>query len=176
VELVLLVREMQKPVIAAVNGTAVGGGFAICLHCDIRVAAESARFGTVPIKIGLSSCDLGTSYLLPRIVGAARAAELMLTGRIFAAEEAERIGLVHRIVPDDEVIDSAVETAGLISENSEYGVWMTKQVLWANLEAPSLRHAIEMENRTQALGVFTDNLEEAMAAFREGRKPQWKAL
>jgi len=176
VDLVLLIREMQKPVIAAVNGAAVGGGLAVALHCDIRIASESARFGSVFIKAGLSSCDMGTSYLLPRIVGAARAAELMLTGRIFGAEEAESIGLVHRVVPDAQLVDCALETAELIRENSEYGVWMTKQGLWANLDAPSLRHAIELENRTQVLGVFTDNMTEAMMAFQEGRKPQWKPL
>jgi enoyl-CoA hydratase len=175
-ELMLLIRELQKPVIAAVNGAAVGGGFAICLSSDVRVASESATFGSVYIKMGLSSCDLGTSYLLPRIVGAARAAELMLTGRIFGSEEAEKIGLVHRVVSGDRLLDSAMETAELIAENNEYGVWMTKQGLWANLDAPSLRHAMELENRTQVLGVFTENLTEAFEAFREGRKPKWKPL
>jgi len=176
VELVLLIREMRKPVIAAVNGAAVGGGFAICLDCDIRLASQSARFGSVFIKTGLSSCDMGTSYLLPRIVGAGRAAELMLTGRVFGAEEAERIGLVHRVVPDDQLIDAALETAGLITENSEYGVWMTKQGLWANLDASCLRNAIELESRTQVLGAFSGNVEEAMEAFVQKRKPQWKPL
>jgi len=175
-ELILMIRELQKPVIAAVNGAAVGGGLAIALASDIRVASESATFGAVFIKVGLSSCDIGTSYLLPRIVGAARAAELMMTGRIFGAEEAEKIGLVHRVVPDGRVIDAALETAELIAENSEYGVWMTKQGLWANLDAPSLRHAMELENRTQVLGVFTENMTEATEAFREGRKPNWKPL
>jgi enoyl-CoA hydratase len=144
VDLMLLIRELQKPVIAAVNGAAVGGGLAIALHSDIRIASESARFGAVFIRVGLSSCDVGTSYLLPRLVGAGRAAELMLTGRIFGAEEAERIGLVLRVVPDGKLMDCALETAELIRENSEYGVWMTKQGLWANLDAPSLRHAIEL--------------------------------
>ncbi|MBM4463414.1 MAG: enoyl-CoA hydratase [Chloroflexi bacterium] len=176
VDLMLLIRELQKPVIAAVNGAAVGGGLAIALHSDIRIASESARFGAVFIRVGLSSCDVGTSYLLPRIVGAGRAAELMLTGRIFGAQEAERIGLVLRVVPDGQLLECALETAELIRENSEYGVWMTKQGLWANLDAPSLRHAIELENRTQVLGVFTDNMEEARQAFQEGRKPRWKPL
>jgi enoyl-CoA hydratase len=175
-ELMLMIRELQKPVIAAVNGAAVGGGFGICLVCDVRVASVSASFGSVYIKAGLSSCDMGTSYLLPRIVGAARAAELMLTGRIFDAAEAERIGLVHRVVQEDRLLDAALETAELIAENNEYGVWMTKQGLWANLDAPSLRHAMELENRTQVLGSFTENMTEAMEAFREGRKPRWKPL
>ena len=175
-ELMLQIRELQKPVIAAVNGIAVGGGFAIALASDIRVASSAAAFGSVFIKAGLSSCDVGTSYLLPRIVGAARAAELMLTGRVFDATEAERMGLVHAVVAADELINAALTTARQIADNNEYGVWMTKQGLWANLDAPSLRHAMELENRTQVLGYFTGNMEEAIAAFAEGRKPQWKKL
>lgn len=175
-QLMLMIRESPKPVIAAVNGVAVGGGFAIALVCDIRVASESARFGSAFIKAGLSSCDVGTSYLLPRIVGAARAAELMLTGRMFEAEEARSIGLIHEVVTDESLLESALATAESIAENNEYGVWMTKQGLWANLDAPSLRHAMELENRTQVLGYFTGNMEEASAAFVEGRAPQWKNL
>jgi enoyl-CoA hydratase len=173
---VLALRECQKPVIAAVHGAAVGGGLALALACDVRLAAESAVFGSVFIRVGLSSCDVGVSYLLPRIVGAARAAELMLTGRHFDAREAERIGLVHRVVTDEALLGAALETAGQIAENSEYGVWMTKQGLWANLDAPSLRHAIELENRTQVLGTFTGNMSEAMHAFQERRAPRWKKL
>jgi enoyl-CoA hydratase len=173
---VLALRECQKPVIAAVHGAAVGGGLALALACDVRLAAESAVFGSVFIRVGLSSCDVGVSYLLPRIVGAARAAELMLTGRHFDAREAERIGLVHRVVTEEALLGAALETARLIAENSEYGVWMTKQGLWANLDAPSLRHAIELENRTQVLGTFTGNMTEAMHAFQERRAPRWKKL
>lgn len=175
-DLMLAIRECPKPVIAAVNGAAVGGGFAIALASDLRVASEQARFGSVFIKVGLSSCDVGTSYLLPRIIGAARAAELMLTGRIFAADEALEMGLVHKVLPEAELIESALNTARLIAENNEYGVWMTKKGLWANQDAPSLRHAMELENRTQVLGYFSGNMEEAMQAFAEGRKPHWKKL
>lgn len=174
--LMLKIRELQKPVIAAINGVAVGGGFAISLASDIRVASQAAAFGSVFIKVGLSSCDVGTSYLLPRIVGASRAAELMLTGRVFDASEAERIGLVHRVVAPDQLLPAALDTARQIASNNEYGVWMTKQGLAANLDAPSLRHAMELENRTQVLGYFTGNMEEAMQAFAEGRNPQWKPL
>jgi enoyl-CoA hydratase len=173
---ILALHECQKPILAAVHGAAVGGGLAIALACDVRIAAESAFFGSVFIRVGLSSCDVGVSYLLPRIVGAARAAELMLTGRHFDAREAERIGMVHRVVPEDELLQAALETARLIADNSEYGVWMTKQGLRANLDAPSLRHAIELENRTQVLGTFTGNMVEAMRAFQQGRPPRWKPL
>jgi enoyl-CoA hydratase len=176
VETMLAIRELPKPVIAAVNGPAVGGGLALSLACDVRVAAESAFFGSAFIKVGLSSCDIGTSYLLPRIVGPGRAAELMLTGRHFDAAEADRIGMLHRVVPDGQVVDAALETAELIAENNEYGVWMTKLGLWTNLDAPSLRHAVELENRTQVLGVFAGNMAEAAQAFQEGRPPKWKPL
>jgi enoyl-CoA hydratase/carnithine racemase len=100
----------------------------------------------------------------------------MLTGRHFDAQEALRIGLVHDVVTEEELLGSALATARLIAANSEYGVWMTKQGLRANLDAPSLRHALELENRTQVLGTFTGNMTEAMHAFQEGRAPRWKAL
>jgi len=173
---ILALHECPKPILAAVHGAAVGGGLAVALACDVRVAATSAVFGSVFIRVGLSSCDVGVSYLLPRIVGAARAAELMLTGRHFDAQEALRIGLVHDVVSEEELLGSALATARLIAANSEYGVWMTKQGLRANLDAPSLRHAIELENRTQVLGTFTGNMTEAMHAFQEGRAPRWKPL
>jgi len=175
-EMILAIHEVPKPVIAAVHGAAVGGGLAIALAADLRVAADSAKFGSVFIKVGLSSCDVGTSYFLPRLIGPARAFELMITGRHFDAAEAERIGLVHRVVPEGREIEAALESARLIVANNEYGTWMTKVGMWANLEAPSLRHAMELENRTQVLGWFTGNMEEAMQAFREKRDPKWRPL
>ena len=167
---------LRQPIVAAVGGPAVGGGLALALASDVRVAADSATFGAVFIKVGLSACDVGVSYLLPRIVGAGRAAELMLTGRTFDAAEADRIGLVHAVVADGGVVEAAVESAEAITVNTEYGVWMTKKVLWANLDAPSLAHAMEMENRTQVLGIYTGNMTEAAAAFSEGRQPEWNPL
>ena len=104
------------------------------------------------------------------------AAELMLTGRRVPASEAKEIGLVNRVVPRDELLPTAIEIAGQILENSEYGVRMTKVGMWANLDAPSLRHAMELENRTQVLGTFTGNMTEAGRAFRDKRKPEWKPM
>ena len=174
--LMLAIHECDKPVIAAINGAAVGGGFAIALASDIRIASEQARFGAVFIKTGLSSCDVGTSYFLPRLVGASLAAELMLTGRVFGAAEAARMNLVSRVVAPEMLLESAREMARAITANSEYGVWMTKKGLRANLDAPSLRHAMELENRTQVLGCFTGCMEESMKAFQEGRAPRWNKL
>ncbi|CAJ1501374.1 enoyl-CoA hydratase/isomerase family protein [[Mycobacterium] kokjensenii] len=168
--------ELPIPVIAAVNGVAVGGGLAFALHCDIRVGSETARFGSVFIKAGFSSMDMGTSYLLPKIVGAGVARELMLTGRIIDAEEAYRIHLVHQVVAPDDLMAAATDLARSIAQNNAYGVWQTKIGLNAALDAPSLRHAKEIENRTQVLSGFTNNPTEAALAHREKRSPIWDAL
>lgn len=172
--LITHMRSVRKPIIAAVNGAAAGGGLALALASDVRVAAESAKFNVAFVRIGLSGCDVGVSFLLPRIVGASRAFELMLTGRFVLAEEAERIGLVSRVVPDGEVVDAALEIADQIVANSPFGVWMTKEVMWANLEASSLQSAIDLENRTQILTTFTADMQEAMRAFLEKRKPDFR--
>src|SRR6478609_3481407 len=156
--------ELPIPVVAAVNGVAVGGGLAYTLHCDIRIASQGARFGSVFIKAGFSSMDMGTSYLLPRIVGAGVARELMLTGRIIDADEAYRIHLVHEVTAPEDLMDAALRKAGEISANNAYGVWQTKTGLNTALDAPSLRHAKEIENRTQVLSTFTGNSAEAALA------------
>jgi enoyl-CoA hydratase/carnithine racemase len=168
--------ELPIPVVAAVNGVAVGGGLAYSLHCDIRIASEAARFGSAFIKAGFSSMDMGTSYLLPKIVGAGVARELMLTGRIIDAREAFRIGLVHEVVPPEKLADVALEMARTIAANNAFGVWQTKTGLNAALDAPSLRHAKEIENRTQVLTGFTNNPMEAAMAHREKRTPKWDPL
>lgn len=170
------IYELPIPVVAAVNGVAVGGGLAFTLVSDIRVASEHARFGSAFIKAGFSSMDMGTSYLLPKIVGAGVARELMLTGRIIDAAEAYRIKLVHEVVAADELMPAALKVARSIAENNAYGVWQTKIGLNAALDAPSLRHAIELENRTQILSGFTNNPIEAAMAHREKRAPKWDPL
>jgi enoyl-CoA hydratase len=175
-QLMLAIHELPAPVIAAVHGAAVGGGLAIALACDMRVASEDASFGAQFIRVGLSACDVGSSYWLPRIVGPTIAAELMLTGRRFSAAEALQFGMLNRVVARDELLDRALELAGLVTANSEYGVYMTKLGMWANLDAPSLRHAMELENRTQVLGTFTRNMTEAGRAFVEKRDPTWNPM
>jgi enoyl-CoA hydratase len=162
-------RSLRQPVIAAVNGPAAGGGLALALGCDIRIAAESARFNVAFVRIGLSGCDIGVSWLLPRLVGASRAFEMMLTGRLIDAPEAERIGLVVRVVPDGDVVDAALETARLIAANSPFGIWMTKEVMWSALEIGSLHAGIDLENRTQILTSFSADMREAWNAFLEKR-------
>jgi enoyl-CoA hydratase len=175
-EMILAIHECDKPVVAAVHGAAVGGGLAMALACDLRVAAPDATFGAVFIGVGLSSCDVGVSYFLPRVVGPTRASELMLSGRHFSGEEADAFGMLNRVAPADEVVAGALDLARQVGHNSEYGLWMTKRGIWLGLDAPSLRHAIEMENRTQVLGTFTGNFEVAAAAFMERRPPEWRPL
>ncbi|MDO8389997.1 MAG: enoyl-CoA hydratase/isomerase family protein [Actinomycetota bacterium] len=168
--------ELPIPVVAAVNGVAVGGGLAFALHCDVRIASEAARFGSVFIKAGLSSMDMGTSYLLPKIVGAGAAREMMLSGRIIDAPEAFRIQLVHEVVPADELLEAALRMARSIAINNPFGVWQTKIGLNTALDAPSLRHAKELENRIQIMAGFNNNMTEAAAALMEKRPAVWDPM
>lgn len=170
------IHTSRKPWIAAVNGPCVGGGFAMALACDIRHAASSATFGAVFIKIGVSNCDMGTSYFLPRLIGASRSAELMLTGRIVDADEADRIGLVASVVDDESLLQKALESAALIEQNPPFGTWMTKETMWQTIDSPSLRHAMDMENRTQIMCTGTGEVDEARAAFVAKRAPVWAGL
>ncbi len=164
-------RSLPQPVIAAVNGPAAGGGFALVLGSDIRIAADTARFGAAFIRIGLSACDIGTSWLLPRLVGAARAHELMLTGRVFDAAEAGRIGLVTDVVPDADLLDVVHAKADQIMANTPFGVLLTKEAMWSALEIPGQQAAIDLENRQQIMASATEDHREAMAAFVERRPP-----
>jgi enoyl-CoA hydratase len=170
------IHRLRVPVIAAVNGFALGGGFALALACDIRYAAESATFGAVFIRHGVSACDMGTSYYLPRLVGASRAAELMLTGRVFDAAEAVAIGLVLEVVDAANLLDTAIAKAREIAQNSPLAVWMTKETMWQTIDAPSLRHALDIENRTQVMCTGTGDLANSFAAFREDGAARWNPL
>jgi enoyl-CoA hydratase len=173
-DLVPALRAMPQPVIAAVNGPAHGGGMCLPLGADVRIAAQSATFRAAGINNGLTGTELGTSFLLPRLIGAARAFEMILGGRVIDAAEAERAGLVSRVVPDAALRDVALELAETMCGYSPHGLSMTKRVLWANLEVGSLTAAIDLENRNQLLvRLTTQNLQEAIAARRAGRKPEF---
>ena len=160
-------RALPQPVIAAVNGAAVGGGLALCLAADVRVCAQSAKFGNAAIRIGLSGAEMGMSYHLPRIVGTSVAADWMLTGRMVLADEALRAGLVSAVLPDDELLDHALDLARQIAAHSPLGVQLTKRALQVNTDAPNLEAAVELENRNQ---VITHATAEAAAA-----RAQWSA-
>jgi enoyl-CoA hydratase len=168
-------RGLRQPIIAAVNGAAAGGGLALALASDVRLAAPEARFNVAFVKLGLSGCDIGVSWLLPRLIGASRAFELMLTGRIIDAAEAERLGIVSRVISDRSVVDAALDVGEEIAANSPTGVWMTKEVMWSQLEVGSMQAGIDLENRTQIMTSGTDDMREAMLAFLEKRPANFAA-
>jgi len=170
-QLVPIMRHLPQPIIAAVNGPAYGGGMCLTLAADLRIAAESAAFNATGIVRGLTSTELGASWLLPRLIGAANANDILYTGRLVSSAEALRMGLVSRVVPDDRLLDHALEIAAGMCEFSPFGMQMQKQVIWANLETPSLAAAIELEDRNQIMLGMTDNLPEAISAYAEDRKP-----
>lgn len=166
-------RSLPQPVIAAVNGPASGGGFALVLGSDIRIAGTSARFNAAFIRIGLSACDIGTSWLLPRLIGAARAQELMLTGRLFDSSEALSMGLVTSVIDEASLLESAYEKAQEIMLNTPLGVALTKEGMWSALEIPGLQAAIDMENRQQIMASFSDDAREARQARSQKRPPNF---
>jgi enoyl-CoA hydratase/carnithine racemase len=145
----------------------------LALAADIRLASPKARFNAAFVKIGLSVGELGTSWTLTRLIGPGRAAEIAYTARMVEAEEAERIGLVNRVVPAESLLDEALAMAGQIAANSPGGVQLSKRALQANLEIGSYAAALELENRGQALLTRGEDMPEALAAFKEKRQPQF---
>jgi len=167
--LILELRGLPQPVIAAVNGPAAGFGLALALGCDIRYASPEAVFRVAFINIGVSNCDMATSWLLPRLIGASRSHELMLTGRRVDAEEALRIGLVADVVGDGSLIEHALEAAAQIATLAPWGVRLTKRGMWSALEIPSEQAAVEYEDRQQIMATFGRAVPEAIEAFLNKR-------
>ena len=174
-DVILAVRGMHQPVIGAINGAAIGGGFCLAVATDIRIAAPGAYFRAAGINNGLTATELGISYLLPRAIGSSRAFEIMLTGRDVDAAEAERIGLVSRVVPGDGLLDACFDLAERIVGFSQVGVELTKQLLWASLDAGSLHAHMNHEGHAQLfVRLTTENFEEAVRARKEGRPPVYR--
>jgi len=171
--LMMTLRRMPQPVIAAVNGPAYGGGMCLALGAELRIASASATFNATGIVNGLTSTELGASWLLPRLVGAAHSHDLLLTGRRVDADDAFRMGLVSRVFSDDDLMTEVLGIAAGMCKFSPYGLAMTKDILWVNLENPSFEAAIEIEDRNQLMLGFTENLPEAIRAFDQGRDPSY---
>ena len=171
-DVITTIRRLHQPVIAAINGPAIGGGFCLALSADIRIAAESAYFRAAGINNGLTAAELGISFLLPRSVGQSRASEIMLTGRDVSAEEADRIGLVSSVVPGDALLTTCYETAARIIGWSRPGIELTKRQLWNSLDASSLQTHMDAEGTAQLfVRITTQNFEESIRARREKRPP-----
>jgi len=171
-DVILALRRMHQPVIAAVNGAAIGGGLCLALAADIRVASSGAYFRAAGINNGLTASELGLSYLLPRAIGSSRAFEIMLTGRDIDAEEAERIGLVSSQVAADQLLETCYTMAERIVAFSRPGIELTKRTLWSGLDAASLEGHMQAEGLGQLfVRLLTSNFEEAVAARAEKRPP-----
>ena len=171
-DVIRAIRSTHQPVIGAINGPAIGGGFCLSVATDIRLASDAAYFRAAGINNGLTSTELGLSYLLPRAIGSSRAFEIMLTGRDVTAEEAGRIGLVSKVVPDSDLLDAAYETAERIIGYSRVGVELTKRMLWSSLDAGSMAAHMDHEGTAQLyVRLTTENFEEAVRARREKRSP-----
>ncbi|MGP0030418.1 MAG: enoyl-CoA hydratase [Acidimicrobiales bacterium] len=171
-DVIATIRRLHQPVIAAVNGPAIGGGFCLALSADIRVASDTAYFRAAGINNGLTAAELGISYLLPRSVGQSRAAEIMLTGRDVTAEEADRIGLVSHVVPKDALLRTCIDLADRIIGWSRAGIELTKRQLWNSLDASSLQTHMDAEGMAQLfVRITTQNFEESVRARREQRRP-----
>jgi enoyl-CoA hydratase/carnithine racemase len=164
-------RRCPQPIISLVNGPACGGGFSFVLASDIRIAGKSARMNAAYIRIGLSACDMGCSYFLPRLVGTSVASELMLTGRFIDAERALRTNLVSEVVADEELDAAAQSYIDEMLTTSPMGLRMTKEGLNLAIDAPGLEAAMAIENRNQLMCSRTNDAKEGMKAFIEKRQP-----
>ena len=173
-EIVMRMRRCPQPIVSLVHGPACGGGFALALASDIRIAGTSARMNAAFIRIGLSACDIGVSYFLPRLVGTSVASELMLTGRFINADRALRVGLVSEVVPDDKMEEAAASYIDEMLTTSPLGLRMTKECLNMSIDAGSLEAAVAMEDRNQILCAQTGDFNEGVRAFLEKRRPAYQ--
>ncbi len=171
-EVILTIRQLHQPVIGAINGAAIGGGFCLAMATDIRVVSEQAYFRAAGINNGLTACELGLSYVLPRAIGSTRAFEIMLSGRDVSAEEAERIGMVSKVAGADTLLQECYALAEGIIGFSQLGTELTKQMLHNSLDAVSFQAHMNAEANAQLLvRMTTKNFEEAIRARKQNRKP-----
>jgi 2-(1,2-epoxy-1,2-dihydrophenyl)acetyl-CoA isomerase len=164
---------MNKPVIAAINGPTVGAALSLVLGCDIRIASDKARFSMIFVKRGIAA-DTGGSFTLPRAVGLAKACEMVLTGDMIDAAEAERIGLVNKVVPHDDLMKVARELAMKIVKNPPLAVAMAKADLYRAMEEKDIIKQMKHEEKTQEVLINTEDFMEAATAFLEKREPVFK--
>lgn len=169
----IAMRKCPQPIIALVQGAACGGGFSLALAADIRIAGESAKMNAAYIRIGLTGCDMGSSYFLPRLVGTSVASELLMTGRFIHAERALAVNLVSAVVPDDELPAAARGFLADLLRTSPMGLRLTKDALNFSVDAPSLEAAMAVEDRHQALLALTEDAAEAALAFFDKRDPNY---
>jgi enoyl-CoA hydratase/carnithine racemase len=172
-EIVIAMRRCPQPIIALIDGAASGGGFALALASDVRIATDSARMNAAFIRVGLSACDIGVSYFLPRMVGSSVASELLLTGRFLEASRAAQLGLVSMIVPRDQLEIQGRALLGEMLATTPLGLRLTKEALNHAIDAPGLEAVVAMEDRNQVLCAQGEDFAEGIAAFLEKRPPRY---
>lgn len=172
--MIQLIRSCPQPVIMLIQGAACGAGFSLALAADVRYTTPDARMNAAYLRIGLGGCDMGSGYLLPRLVGLSVASELLLSGRFIEAARAKAVGLVSDVIPAEQILDAALALADDMLKASPMGLRMTKESLNALIDAPSLDTALMIENRQQVMLTETADHQEAVAAFREKRVPEYR--
>jgi enoyl-CoA hydratase/carnithine racemase len=171
--IVRLMRSCPQPIVALIQGAACGAGFSLVLASDVRFATSGARMNAAYIRVGVGGCDMGSGYLLPRLVGLSVASELLLTGRFLDADRAKTVGLVSDVVPDDKLLETGLAFAAEMARASPMGLRLTKQTLNALIDAPGIDAALMIEDRQQVMLLETGDHKEAVAAFRERRDPTY---
>ncbi|MFT4117174.1 enoyl-CoA hydratase/isomerase family protein [Bradyrhizobium sp.] len=174
--IIRLMRSCPQPIVALVQGAACGAGFSLALAADVRFASPHARMNAAYIRVGVGGCDMGSGYLLPRLIGLSVASELLLSGRFIEAERAKAVGLVSDVVPADQLLATGLAYAADLLRTAPMGLRMTKQTLNALIDAPGLETALTMEDRQQVMLLETADHREAVAAFREKREPSYRDL
>jgi enoyl-CoA hydratase/carnithine racemase len=169
-----LMRSCPQPIVALIQGAACGAGFSLALASDVRFGSPQARMNAAYIRVGVGGCDMGSGYLLPRLVGLSVASELLLSGRFIGAERARAVGLVSDVVPEDQLLETGLAFAADLMRAAPMGLRLTKQTLNALIDAPSLETALAMEDRQQVILLETGDHREAVAAFREKRPPVYR--
>ena len=173
-QIIRLMRTCPQPIIALINGAACGAGFSLALASDIRFASPKAKMNAAYLRVGVGGCDMGSGYLLPRLVGLSVASELLLTGRFIEADRAKAVGLVSDVVADEKLLQTGLGLAAEMARASPMGLRMTKQTLNALIDAPGLDAALMIEDRQQVILLETSDHREAVAAFRERRDPNYR--
>src|ERR1700675_1979983 len=171
--IIRLMRSCPQPIVALVQGAACGAGFSLLLASDVRFATPAARMNAAYIRVGVGGCDMGSGYLLPRLIGLSVASELLPTGRFLRSDRAKAVGLVSDVVDDDKLLETGLAFAADLARASPMGLRLTKQTLNARVDAPGIDAALMIEDRQQVILVETSDHQEAVAAFRERRDPTY---
>ena len=174
--IVRAMRACPQPIIALVQGAACGAGFSLALAADIRLGAPDAKLNAAYLRVGLGGCDMGSGYLLPRLVGLSVASELLMTGRFIHAERAQAVGLVSDVVPAGELLAAGLALADDMLRASPFGLRLTKETLNATIDAPSMDAALILEDRQQVILLETEDFSEAVTALKERRPPAYRDL